>query len=267
VVFDYNGKTIPVDATIERFNYENPYKFKIDKKMNVYQLSGPEEDAFIGKRRKIKLKNPLKKIGKQIKKFGLAPNRNAFLGLVSLNVLNLANRIYGSDRNKVKSTWEKLGGDFSKLQKAVNNGLKKGFGKGKNKAKIYGVGVGDPASGTALLAAGPVLAAFLKILISGKQAKVDENGKVITDEKGNVILESGADFAQRLGTAGINLGEETNKLKKVFDLNKNDEIENVKAETVIVDKERGGNKNLLLIGGGLLAAVVAYNALKPKTKN
>jgi len=39
-VFDYEGTTIPVDSVIKKFNYELPYKFKIDKKMNVYSLSG-----------------------------------------------------------------------------------------------------------------------------------------------------------------------------------------------------------------------------------
>ena len=42
-VFDYNGKTIPVDSVIEKFNYEKPFTFKIDYPMNLYQLSGVYE--------------------------------------------------------------------------------------------------------------------------------------------------------------------------------------------------------------------------------
>lgn len=56
-VFDYEGKTVPVDSVIKKFNFELPYKYKIDKKvMNVYSLSGIE-----GTRREQMLKNALLK--------------------------------------------------------------------------------------------------------------------------------------------------------------------------------------------------------------
>jgi hypothetical protein len=41
-VFTYNGIDVPVDSVIKKFNYELPYKYKIDKNMNVYSLSGVE---------------------------------------------------------------------------------------------------------------------------------------------------------------------------------------------------------------------------------
>lgn len=59
-VFDYEGKTIPVDSVIKKFNFELPYKYKIDKKvMNVYSLSGIE-----GTRREQMLKNAFLKTKK-----------------------------------------------------------------------------------------------------------------------------------------------------------------------------------------------------------
>jgi hypothetical protein len=42
-VFTFEGKDIPVDSVIKKFNYELPYKYKIDKIMNVYSLSGVGE--------------------------------------------------------------------------------------------------------------------------------------------------------------------------------------------------------------------------------
>ena len=41
-VFTFNGIDVPVDSVIKKFNYELPYKYKIDKNMNVYSLSGVE---------------------------------------------------------------------------------------------------------------------------------------------------------------------------------------------------------------------------------
>ena len=39
-VISYNGRDIPIDPVIEKFDYEKPYKFKKDYTMEVYQLSG-----------------------------------------------------------------------------------------------------------------------------------------------------------------------------------------------------------------------------------
>lgn len=55
-VFDYKGKTIPVDSVIKKFNYELPFTYKTDEKMNVYALSGIE-----GRNREQILQNHLNK--------------------------------------------------------------------------------------------------------------------------------------------------------------------------------------------------------------
>ena len=39
-VASINGRDVPIDPVISKFDYEKPYKFKKDYKMNVYQLSG-----------------------------------------------------------------------------------------------------------------------------------------------------------------------------------------------------------------------------------
>jgi hypothetical protein len=64
-VFTYEGKTVPVDSVIKKFNFELPYKYKIDKTMNVYSLSGID-----GTQREQMLKNAFEKT----KKGGLCHN-------------------------------------------------------------------------------------------------------------------------------------------------------------------------------------------------
>lgn len=76
-------------------------------------------------------------IGDALKKFALAGFRNAYLGLVGLNVFGLAtqlkNAIYQDDGvtydqygyPRIKDGWEKLGGNFEKLQNTVNDGAAK----------------------------------------------------------------------------------------------------------------------------------------------
>jgi len=39
-VITHNGKDLPIDPVIDRFDYEKPYKFKTDYKMEVFTLSG-----------------------------------------------------------------------------------------------------------------------------------------------------------------------------------------------------------------------------------
>lgn len=61
---------------------------------------------------------------KAVAKVALAPSRGAFLGLVALNFRGLATRLnkaIGKDSKGVQTFWNKLGGDFSKLKKAVDN--------------------------------------------------------------------------------------------------------------------------------------------------
>lgn len=58
---------------------------------------------------------------------GVAPARNAFLGLLDLNAFNLATRMSDAWINHqaaMKGEWTKLGGDPKKLLNAINNGRK-----------------------------------------------------------------------------------------------------------------------------------------------
>jgi hypothetical protein len=71
-----------------------------------------------------------------VKKFGLAPERNAYLGLVGLNFFGMASKLhdalYNDDgtidpdaENKIKSRWDKWGGDWNKFLNTIEHGSKK----------------------------------------------------------------------------------------------------------------------------------------------
>ncbi len=100
--------------------------------MALYYLSDIINDGELGKRKKFKLPKPkikLKLKGKgKLKKFALAPARASFLLLVKFNILGLAKKLaMGLQKNeaKVRNWWIKLGGDYSKLLKAINQGKNK----------------------------------------------------------------------------------------------------------------------------------------------
>ncbi len=80
-------------------------------------------------------------IGKvSAKSLYLAPGRNAFLALVDFNVRGLAHKLaYAIYKNRAstKAMWEKLGGDFSKLEGTVNRGKDKTPLLGEKNAAAY----------------------------------------------------------------------------------------------------------------------------------
>jgi hypothetical protein len=125
----------------------------------------------------------------------LAPSRTAFLGLVRLNALKLANKIVEAETkspNKVKNLWTKLGGDWNILKNTVNAGSKAG--------KL--AGIGDPTLAGAIASATPILIAVTKLL---KELNI-ATGKELEQgiEQGKADLESNPDVFK---TAGVDVAE------------------------------------------------------------
>jgi hypothetical protein len=46
-IFEYNNRIVPVDSVLTKFDYEKPYTYKKDYKMNVYQLSGVSDSKYL----------------------------------------------------------------------------------------------------------------------------------------------------------------------------------------------------------------------------
>lgn len=212
-----------VDAVWNSFDSEKQYRSKQDRIMNVRTLSGIEAsgnqteimDAIRILQNRLnnlpvesadraaiytrirELKSSLSGIGKKggVKKFALAVPRNAFLELVRLNVRGIAKHLsisISKDSGKVRSKWEKLGGNFSKLQKAVDAGKGKKPFLGEKK-KVNGIGV--IAIAAVLLSAAPVLAALAPLLKQlAPQASEDVNN-FVDDVKGagGALIDPSAD--------------------------------------------------------------------------
>ena len=171
-----------------------------------------------------------------VKKIALAAPRNAYLGLVKLNVRGLATRLkkaLDKDKAKVQSKWEKLGGKFSSFEKAILVGAKKKPFLGAKKIKgldeylSEDITIGEPvtatAVGTFLATAAPVIATLGKLLSSLKISDKEDNE--LLDESGNA--------------------------------------EPISEDTEITDKEKGGfSPSPLLIIGGVGVLGLGYFLMK-----
>lgn len=67
--------------------------------------------------------------GKFALKVAVSPARNAFLALLDINAFNMARRLHDTmqvpaQAAELRNEWTKMGGDYGKLQSAVNNGYK-----------------------------------------------------------------------------------------------------------------------------------------------
>lgn len=182
-ILDKSGKKFTFDPTIKNLKESHKATNTID--MELRYMTGVDDFPEIGKKGR----------GKKI---FLAPARGAFLTLVSLNVRGLATKL--SKSKTAKQFWEKLGGDFKKLKKAVDKakGKKALFGKGKGMKGIEanysgygaefqndGIGAVDWAAiATVIAAAAPVLLAVSKLF--KKEGIPEGEGDVLTDnEKSN----------------------------------------------------------------------------------
>ena len=127
----------------------------------------------------------------------LAPSRTAFLGLVRLNALKLANKMVEAETknpNKIKNLWVKMGGDWNVLKNTINAGSKAG--------KLSGLG--DPTLAGAIASATPILVAVTKLLreLNVKGANDPELDEAI--EQGKMDLESNPNVTK---TAGVDVTE------------------------------------------------------------
>jgi len=173
-----NGQTIIIDAVWKKFNEEKTPTHTKKYIMQVYTLSGHEENYYsINGKKKEK-----KGLGKKIL---FAAGRAPFLALVGLNVRGMANKLFkaiAKDRNKVKKMWENLGGTFTKLEAVIV--------KGNKRKRIFGtdeteIGM-DPATLAALTAAAPVIVVILTgvMQIIGKKGSKEDQaaGEPPTDK-------------------------------------------------------------------------------------
>lgn len=130
-ILDNSGNKFTFDPCIKNLKESNKATYILD--MDVRYLSEPL-DIISGRaerkaRRQARREDRKERRAegdkpKAVAKVALAPSRGAFLALVALNFRGLATRLnkgIGKDSKGVQAIWNKLGGDFSKLKKAVDN--------------------------------------------------------------------------------------------------------------------------------------------------
>lgn len=208
----------------------------------------------------------IKKIVKGAKKISLAPTRNAFLGLIEINMFGLASKIAASkNQDKFKKLWESFGGDPGKLFKLVD--------KAKNKRPILGKrqisGYDDtsigaaPAAAAVIAAAAPIVAAVLKLLSQEKgQPLFNEDGSPVIDPAtGKQAIGKDDTLLSKITNILPDLGEAAGKLGKIVDFDEKGNPSTA-ADVEITDKQPTGfaiNKNLLIFGGAaVLGAVLLF---------
>lgn len=147
-----------IDPVLSYFNYKKPYYYKIDKKpkMAIYSISGIGATKAQRMAKRSRRRAAGKGLGQRLKKglrgvlrVSAVAARQAFLGLVQLNVHNLAKKLaiaYEKNPTGVKNLWEGFGGRVAKLVGAIN--------RGKKKKRILGFNtIGEPLTVAGLLAA------------------------------------------------------------------------------------------------------------------
>jgi len=128
-----------IDVVYGIFNEEKKPTYKYTQDMNVRYMSGISGncdcDSQMGKITIISkdkrqaaaasVKKAVQKTGAALVTGGLAGGRLLFLAMVKKNLDGFATKLQKIDTNKLKSNWEKAGGNYSALVSAIKEGASK----------------------------------------------------------------------------------------------------------------------------------------------
>jgi len=128
-----------IDVVYGIFNQEKKPTYKYTQDMNVRYMSGISGDCscdsqmgkvtIISKDKRqaaaASVKATAKKVGKSVSIVGLSGGRALVLAMVKKNLDGFATKMQKIDTNKLKSSWQKAGGDFTTLQSAIKEGASK----------------------------------------------------------------------------------------------------------------------------------------------
>lgn len=294
VAKDGDGK-IYIDAVINGFDLEKPYKMKIDKKanMSLYSLSGVDDtlilDPQVGgvfskvkkavKKTAGKVATPLKTAAKAVKNYALTTSlaipRNAFLLLIRFNVHGWATGMQKLSWDQLK-WWATLGGNRTELQKVIKEGA--------SKKRILGLqdddvlipsmvgGIGEVVTiGASLATAAPIIAKLVDVLKKAEEVSNQvEKVKGGVDKTTDSINKAKQGFKNITGrdVSDVIFKKDAGKDSNRNSLSKNDFTtpSDADAERIVkslASDKKPMNKNILLIGGGV-AALAALLILKKK---
>jgi hypothetical protein len=245
------------------------------------QISGADFEAITGlrdrlnkawKKVKTKVGKDLNKVWKGLKKIGLAIPRSAALGAIELNFRAIASQLFRTQKkgkkaeDKLKEAWNRMGGDYGKLNAAINRGRKRKplFGGGK---AIKGVGAVDPASIAAIAAAAtPILVVLFKA-IKGSGVK-PEAGEVPPAGDRGLIINPNDPVAKAIA-AGKFVPSDPDGEDATAYIKSRGTVKVDSEGNVVAQRPSGGGagnllnpKNLLIFGGIGVAAFLLLNKKK-----
>ena len=177
VYTSYNNNPIPahvyvvtedgciIDAVYGIFNAEKKPTYRYTQDMNVRYMAGIGADCtscskgvgtvtIISKDNRQQIKTTAQDVAGKFKSAAFVGGRQVVLGLVKGNYDGFATKMQKVNTNKLKSDWEKVGGDYAALTKAIKEGASKPakklglLGKLKTLLKKKGInGIGQVSDG------------------------------------------------------------------------------------------------------------------------
>lgn len=297
VVNPGSSNEIIIDAVLNSFDTEKPYKIKIDKKpMALYKLSGVDELQYaeIGGVFS-KIKNAAKKTVSAVKKAGqsagkavasvakqvkqsaftvsFAVPRNAFLLLLRFNVHGWATGL--SKMNFDRLAWWKdwFGGNRTDLMKAIKEGAKRKRILGIEDTDILfepnKIGVEPTTTAAALASATPIIVKVTNLLkeaekisnvAEGISSTVDNTTKAVNTAKQNFKNITGKNPEDLIYTKDA--GNKTDKTTiSKNDLNRPTDEQAMKVAQAATGIRQPGTNKMILIGGGLLVGTLLLTQL------
>jgi gas vesicle protein len=229
---------------------------------------------------KEKAKDVAQDVGKGAKKIGLAVPRQAFLGLLAVNLNGLATRFKNKTqegKNQVLDAWEnKWGGDRGSLEGSANTGAKKKpiFISKKRMARIMGKQSAsfdgqfenlDPATATLIIGAASVLVSLIPILKKAPSQDPTIDAGIDAGEE-NEERKDGQITPEEKQLIDQQIENQKNEIKNNPNLSQDEKDEMLKAfEGVGSDDSIFSKYKWYFIGGGiLLLAIGGYFLYKNK---
>lgn len=229
---------------------------------------------------KEKAKDIAQDIGKGAKKIGLSVPRQAFLGLLAVNLNGLATRFNNKTqegKNQVLDAWEKKwGGDRGSFEGSANTGSKKKpiFVSKKRMARIMGKQSAsfdgqfanvDPATATLIVGGSSVLVSLVPLIKKAPSQDPTVDAGIESGEN-NEDTKDGAITPQEQALIDQQVEAQKNEIKNNPNLTPEEKEELLKAfDGVGTEKSMFSKYKWYFIGGGvLLLAIGGYLAFRNK---
>lgn len=288
VLTSYNETPIPghiyvqtdsgiiIDVVWGKFDSEKKpkYKYKMNYGEKCAGLGALEPIGILDKfRANVKekaqqfkgyVKEKAQDIGGAAKTAALAPGRNLFLILVKNNLDGLANKLQKIDQGKLRTLWNKVGGNWTVLTKNINQGASKRSKRLGLLAKLKKIGIngmsGDAGQDAAIISACTAAGSAVGSLIPGAGTAA---GALYGGSLGSVLVAMKEIIPAMTKQTTAAEEQPGNELDKNLDT----ETEDTGTDTPgggSTQKPDSGKNTMLIVGGVIAAGALIYFLTKKK---